>query len=70
MISREEARLGTIMSNFFVGLILVNFGIQIFVLGPDQVGYDSTWGPVLSICLLYTSPSPRDGRISRMPSSA
>ena len=26
MISREEARLGTIMSNFFVGLILVNFG--------------------------------------------
>ena len=22
------------------------------------------------ICLLYTSPSPRDGRISRMPSSA
>ena len=49
MISREEARLGTIMSNFFVGLILVNFGIQIFVLGPDQVGYDSTWGPVLSI---------------------
>ena len=21
-------------------------------------------------CLLYTSPSPRDGRISRMPSSA
>ena len=23
-----------------------------------------------SICLLYTSPSPRDGSISRMPSSA
>ena len=23
-----------------------------------------------SVCLLYTSPSPRDGRISRMPSSA
>ena len=22
------------------------------------------------LCLLYTSPSPRDGRISRMPSSA
>ena len=26
------------------------------------------WG--VRICLLYTSPSPRDGRISRMPSSA
>ena len=24
----------------------------------------------LYTCLLYTSPSPRDGRISRMPSSA
>ena len=24
----------------------------------------------LPACLLYTSPSPRDGRISRMPSSA
>ena len=24
----------------------------------------------IDACLLYTSPSPRDGRISRMPSSA
>ena len=28
-------------------------------------------GPYIhSICLLYTSPSPRDGLLSRMPSSA
>ena len=26
--------------------------------------------PKIIICLLYTSPSPRDGSISRMPSSA
>ena len=26
--------------------------------------------PVYSVCLLYTSPSPRDGLLSRMPSSA
>ena len=26
--------------------------------------------PVLKSCLLYTSPSPRDGLLSRMPSSA
>ena len=26
--------------------------------------------PLLTICLLYTSPSPRDGLLSRMPSSA
>ena len=25
---------------------------------------------LLQICLLYTSPSPRDGLLSRMPSSA
>ena len=48
MISREEARLGTLMANLFVVLLLVNFGIQIFVLGPDQVGYNQTWGPLLS----------------------
>ena len=29
----------------------------------------SVWTAV-GDCLLYTSPSPRDGRISRMPSSA
>ena len=26
--------------------------------------------PVANTCLLYTSPSPRDGLLSRMPSSA
>ena len=29
---------------------------------------DGKW--VMGICLLYTSPSPRDGLLSRMPSSA
>ena len=28
------------------------------------------WLTVASPCLLYTSPSPRDGLLSRMPSSA
>ena len=30
------------------------------------------WGVmnIINICLLYTSPSPRDGLLSRMPSSA
>ena len=27
-------------------------------------------GPYKKICLLYTSPSPRDATLSRMPSSA
>ena len=43
--------------------------------------YDENWNPVKFateskiiqmdyLCLLYTSPSPRDGLLSRMPSSA
>ena len=37
----------------------------------DRVfGPDSTQGEVFEDCLLYTSPSPRDQRGSRMPSSA
>ena len=30
----------------------------------------STYSTSITICLLYTSPSPRDWTISRMPSSA
>ena len=30
----------------------------------------SRWGRVAKDCLLYTSPSPRDDELSRMPSSA
>ena len=33
-----------------------------FVTGPVHIGPNT--------CLLYTSPSPRDGLLSRMPSSA
>ena len=35
------------------------------VMGAFQISY-----ALLQICLLYTSPSPRDKRQSRMPSSA
>ena len=39
---------------------------------PIIVGENSNVqdGSVLHTCLLYTSPSPRDGLLSRMPSSA
>ena len=33
-------------------------------------GYTDYWGAKITGCLLYTSPSPRDKRQSRMPSSA
>ena len=31
---------------------------------------DDTFEGLVNVCLLYTSPSPRDGLLSRMPSSA
>ena len=46
-----------------------------FVLEDDtyyqHIAYDGTsWTDQSTTCLLYTSPSPRDGLLSRMPSSA
>ena len=39
---------------------------------PEYNGYKVYWedGAQITPCLLYTSPSPRDGLLSRMPSSA
>ena len=40
--------------------------------GPGEVAdaaADDVWD-IANICLLYTSPSPRDATLSRMPSSA
>ena len=39
----------------------------------EKAGFENYWQItflILGICLLYTSPSPRDGLLSRMPSSA
>ena len=48
-------------------------GMKRFSIGVDGDGshYIYTWGQTeKEICLLYTSPSPRDATLSRMPSSA
>ena len=43
---------------------------QCFIIDPeDYVKADNT-GEITAVCLLYTSPSPRDLSTSRMPSSA
>ena len=39
-------------------------------LSKPQVIIESTFGDSHPGCLLYTSPSPRDRSVSRMPSSA
>ena len=38
--------------------------------GDLRIATKSTATDLVSDCLLYTSPSPRDGLLSRMPSSA
>ena len=38
--------------------------------GVSSYGYDARVSNEFKICLLYTSPSPRDRLLSRMPSSA
>ena len=40
------------------------------VSGKVELGLDMSDGHINTGCLLYTSPSPRDGLLSRMPSSA
>ena len=41
-----------------------------FVYSPEEFEYSETHDDLWNACLLYTSPSPRDMRRSRMPSSA
>ena len=48
-----------------IGIILIGVGLYVIfsLSGLDAIAF-------LALCLLYTSPSPRDGLLSRMPSSA
>ena len=46
--------------------VLLNETIEGLNIKPDGIYVDGTLGG----CLLYTSPSPRDRLLSRMPSSA
>jgi len=61
------------------GRITVDQDLILYLFGtPGQKRFDFMWeilsegmlGFVVMICLLYTSPSPRDRTRSRMPSSA
>ena len=43
---------------------------KVVVVGGGVVGVSALYHLAKKGCLLYTSPSPRDGLLSRMPSSA
>ena len=62
-LSLKDEQLGSIRINYSRGL---NKGRSIRINKDKQEDYKNN----LWICLLYTSPSPRDMRRSRMPSSA
>ena len=49
---------------------LLSWSIQTLMAEAGQAMQQKNPGAVVSACLLYTSPSPRDKRQSRMPSSA
>ena len=44
--------------------------VAVSLLHPDHNWYYWRYHPSYGGCLLYTSPSPRDATLSRMPSSA
>ena len=50
-------------------LLMLGFGLGGVLMGRLADRFGVMW-PLLGGCLLYTSPSPRDGLLSRMPSSA
>ena len=58
--------------NHFWMHIAVSFGLLTFLGGGMAIKgvIDSDFSASTLACLLYTSPSPRDGLLSRMPSSA
>ena len=65
----------SILSYIFAGLMLSSCDGYLKEDPRDQLypedAYDTPQNVYLNtVCLLYTSPSPRDGATSRMPSSA
>ena len=60
------------MLNYLDRQMLASMKFSVMQDVPD-IGNEANWGAILALfkcCLLYTSPSPRDGLLSRMPSSA
>ena len=63
---KEVGMLTDILVNFTHAAVVV-FGLLTLLWAISLAARDAS---LIDICLLYTSPSPRDGLLSRMPSSA
>ena len=66
----EERHFGALSGQGLVQIKLKNYQKAIESYKEVEKLYPSMEAPKVMICLLYTSPSPRDGLLSRMPSSA
>ena len=64
----EEARAERV--DFYVEVIKANTLLRVAVHRVVEVEPEEVLGSRYKDCLLYTSPSPRDATLSRMPSSA
>ena len=65
--------IGAVFTFVFFANLAYAADMSIDMLNKDADGNRMVYSNELAkvaVCLLYTSPSPRDGRISRMPSSA
>ena len=49
MITTEEKNLGRRFALGSLIFLLVNFLIQVLVLGPEATGYNETWGPIIGL---------------------
>ena len=64
------SQLLTIENNFYIQFLLPIFAMSGGLVTTILVYKMSQMSGKTNICLLYTSPSPRDATLSRMPSSA
>ena len=58
--------MGAVMLGFGIYALATDDQVAELIVDEDSSAYEN----LSSSCLLYTSPSPRDGLLSRMPSSA
>ena len=65
-----ENTLAAVPLFIFMGILMEQAGLMERLFNAVQLMLSKTRGALFYACLLYTSPSPRDATLSRMPSSA